>query len=114
MNHRGTESSPSSPPPPPPNHTPLRPSAFEANGALGSLTDYENDRRYVYSYDGLDRLISMTETFGGDAVQVFHADYDDANRVSATEYRVSPAWDGVLGQTWNYGYTYSGTNQLSV
>ena len=56
----------------------------------------------------------MTETCDTDAVQVFHAVYDDANRVSATEYRVSPAWDGVLGQTWNYGYTYSGTNQLSV
>ena len=83
---------------------------YAANGGLGSLTDYENDRRYVYSYDGLDRLISMTETFGGDAVQVFHADYDDANRVSATEYRVSPTWDGELGQTRSYGYTYSGTN----
>lgn len=83
---------------------------YAANGALGSLTDHSNDRRYVYSYDGLDRLLSMTESYNGSPVQLYHANYDNANRVSGTTYKVSPAWNGTLREPWSYGYSYSSTN----
>ena len=83
---------------------------YASNGALGSLADHENERLYVYSYDGLDRLLSMTESYDGAAVQIFHAGYDTANRVSSTGYRVSPTWNGDLGDPRAYGYTYSSTN----
>lgn len=83
---------------------------YAANGALGSLTDHSNNRRYVYGYDGLDRLLSMTESYNGSPVQLYHANYDNANRVSGTTYKVSPAWNGTLRGPWSYGYSYSSTN----
>ena len=65
-----------------------------------------------YSYQpGYHYGISLA---GGSFLSIGWAEEDARYDISATEYRVSPAWDGVLGQTWNYGYTYSGTNQLSV
>ena len=92
------------------NEDPALTYGYASNGALGSLTDHENERLYVYSYDGLDRLLSMTESYDGAAVQIFHADYDTANRVSSTGYRVSPTWNDDLGDPRAYEYTYSLTN----
>ena len=83
---------------------------YAANGALGSLTDYGNNRLTVYRYDGLDRLSGMTESFDGEAVQIYRANYDEANRVSGTEYRVSPQWNGELRSARSYGYTYNSAN----
>ena len=92
------------------NSEPALTYGYAANGALGSMTDHSNNRRYVYSYDGLDRLLSMTEAYNGSPVQLYHAGYDKANRISGTTYKVSPAWNGTLRGPWSYGYSYSSTN----
>ena len=84
--------------------------SYTASGVLGSLTDQENTRRCVYSYDGLDRLLSFSETYDGDGVQTLRTNYDTANRVSSYTYAVSPGWDGDFRDPRSYAYTYNSAN----
>ena len=79
-------------------------------GTLGSLTDSVNNRTYSYTYDALNRLNAMTEKSGAATVQTYNAAYDTANRLTGYNYQLSPAWDGTLGSTRSYGYTYKASD----
>ena len=92
------------------NNDPSLVYGYTVNGQLGRLQDNDNSRDYSYGYDGLDRLLSLTERYNGVGVQYVHQRYDDANRVSGTEYRVSPRWNGTFNTARSYGYSYSSTN----
>ena len=87
---------------------------YNGQGGLGSVSDAETDHSYYYNYDSLGRLVGMTEqrvannsTYG---IQSFAADYDNANRVSAIRYRLSPLWDGSFESLRSYAYSYSNTD----
>ena len=83
---------------------------YSGNGRLGRVTDNAAGKVTDYSYDGLNRLTSMTERYGTYGVQVYLANYDSSNRVSQTGYKVSPAWNGVFRDNRIYGYTYSSSD----
>jgi len=74
------------------------------------VDDYASGRDYVYNYDGLGRLTSMTERYGSYGVQSYRSAFDGANRVSSVDYRVSPAWNGTFRDARTYSYTYDSGN----
>ena len=81
--------------------------SYTGAGTLGALKDNGANRTYNYSYDALDRLTSMTEYYGSSGVQQYSAGYDDANRVTKVQYKLSPGWNGSFGSTRTYTYTYT-------
>ncbi len=84
--------------------------SYKGEGTLGSLTDSVNNRTYSYTYDSLGRLSAMTEKSGSTSVQTYNASYDTANRLTGYNYQLSPAWNGTLGSTRTYGYTYKASD----
>ena len=54
--------------------------AYTGMGALGKITDNTSGRSYIYNYDLLGRLTSMTEYSGSKVVQVL------TNKVDITPY----------------------------
>ena len=84
--------------------------SYKGEGTLGSLTDSVNNRTYSYTYDSLGRLSAMMEKSGSTSVQTYNASYDTANRLTGYNYQLSPAWDGTLGSTRTYGYTYKASD----
>ena len=89
--------------------------SYTGAGTLGALKDNASNRTYSYTYDSLNRLTSMTEYVGSTGVQQYRAGYDDANRVTKVQYKLSPAWNGTFGSTRTYTYTYnSGDGSLSA
>ena len=65
--------------------------SYTGAGTLGALKDNASNRTYSYTYDSLNRLTSMTECVGSAGVQQYRAGYDDANRVTKVQYKLSPA-----------------------
>lgn len=84
--------------------------SYSSNGALSRVDDHDANREYVYNYDALGRLTSMTERSGENAVQVYAANYDSANRITESVYAVSANWDGSFEDAYGYGYTYDSTD----
>ena len=84
--------------------------SYSSNGALSRVDDHAANREYVYNYDALGRLTSMTERSGENAVQVYAANYDSANRITESVYAVSANWDGSFEDAYGYGYTYDSTD----
>ena len=84
--------------------------SYTGAGTLGALKDNASNRTYSYTYDSLNRLTSMTEYAGSAGVQQYRAGYDDANRVTKVQYKLSPAWNGTFGSTRTYTYTYNSSD----
>lgn len=84
--------------------------SYSSNGALSRVDDYASGRDYVYNYDALGRLTSMTEHAGANGVQLYRSAFDGANRVTSVNYRVSPAWTGSFRDARAYSYTYDDGN----
>lgn len=80
--------------------------AYTTDGALGRVRDNISGRNSCFNYDALGRLISFVERKGSNGVQRMHATYDNAGRLTSTEYAVSPSLSGVFGPARTYGYSY--------
>ena len=53
------------------NTSPAASTIYSGNGGLGRVTDNAAGKVTDYSYDGLNRLASMTERYGTYGVQVY-------------------------------------------
>jgi len=81
--------------------------AYAGEGNLRQRTDHTAGRIRNYVYDGLGRLLSEAEeSAAGDSIAQSNNTYDTANRLQTLTYRISRTWDGTLGNSRTYRYSY--------
>jgi len=87
---------------------------YNGSGDLYSVDDIDNNTKYCYNYDSLNRLISSYQMIGTTISLLTQYDYDNESRVSVYHCGLAGAIGGTLGHTYSYTYDADDGNLKNI